>query len=246
MRALLGLGCVDEAHAFVNWLLHATRLTRPELRVLYDVYGNKPPAERELDLAGHQGSRPVRIGNLAAEQLQLDVYGEVIDAVTHFVRSGGTLDRETEGVLRAWGEYVCRHWDQPDEGIWEPRTGRAHHTHSRVLCWVALDRLLHLHEKDHLRWAPAAKFQENRDLIRQELERASLESLAPELRRRAGRRPDRRHAAAPVLVRLRARQGPIACARPTAGFASGSERATGSSIDTNGAARKGGRARLAR
>ena len=185
VRALLGLGCVDEAHAFVNWLLHATRLTRPELRVLYDVYGNKPPAERELDLAGHQGSRPVRIGNLAAEQLQLDVYGEVIDAVTHFVQSGGTLDRETEGVLRAWGEYVCRHWDQPDEGIWEPRTGRAHHTHSRVLCWVALDRLLHLHEKDHIRWAPAAKFQENRDLIRQELSarawNPSLQSYVAEL-----------------------------------------------------------------
>ena len=58
------------------------------------------------------GSRPVRIGNLAAEQLQLDVYGEVIDAVTHFLQEGGTLDRETEGVLRAWGEYVCRHWDR--------------------------------------------------------------------------------------------------------------------------------------
>jgi GH15 family glucan-1,4-alpha-glucosidase len=185
VRALVGLGCVDEALAFVNWLLHATRLTRPELRVLYDVYGNRPPDERMLDLAGYQGSRPVRIGNLAAEQLQLDVYGEVIDAVTHFLHSGGTLDRETEGVLRAWGEYVCRHWNRPDEGIWEPRTGRAHHTHSRVLCWVALERLLHLHEKDHIRWAPAAEFQENRDLIREEIRarawNPSLQSYVAEL-----------------------------------------------------------------
>ena len=171
VRALAGLGFGDEAHAFVNWLLHATRLTQPELRVLYDVHGNKPPGERTLDrLAGHRGSRPVRTGNLAVEQRQLDVYGEVIDAVTNFVREGGTLDRETEGVLRAWGEYVCRHWDEPDEGIWEPRTGRTNHTHSRVLCWVALDRLLHLHAQDHVRWAPAAKFEENREAIRRQVE----------------------------------------------------------------------------
>jgi GH15 family glucan-1,4-alpha-glucosidase len=186
VRALMGLGYVDEAHAFVNWLLHATRLTRPELRVLYDVHGNTPPPERVLGrLAGYRGSQPVRIGNLAAGQLQLDVYGEVIDAVTHFLQAGGTLDRETEGVLRGWGEYVCRNWNHPDEGIWEPRTGRAHHTHSRVLCWVALDRLLHLHAQDHLRWAPAAKFEENREALRRDIEArawsASLQSYVAEL-----------------------------------------------------------------
>ncbi len=171
VRALTGLGYMDEAHAFVHWLLHATRLTRPELRVLYDVYGNKPPDERTLDrLTGHGGSRPVRIGNLAVEQRQLDVYGEVIDAVTHFVQAGGSLDRETQRVLRAWGEYICRHWEEPDEGIWEPRTGRANHTHSRVLSWVALDRLLQLHAKDHVGWAPKAKFEENRDAIRRQVE----------------------------------------------------------------------------
>jgi len=186
VRALGGLGYMDEAQAFVNWLLHATRLTQPELRVLYDVYGNKPPRERVLDrLQGYQDSRPVRIGNGAADQLQLDVYGEVIDAVVHFLQAGGTLDRETEGVLRGWGEYVCRNWEQPDEGIWEPRTGRAHHTHSRVMCWVALDRLLQLHEKDHIRWAPAALFEKNRELIRREVEtrawNPSLQSYVAEL-----------------------------------------------------------------
>ena len=105
--------------------------------------------------------------------------------MTHFVREGGTLDRETEGVLRAWGEYVCRHWDEPDEGIWEPRTGRANHTHSRVLCWVALDRLLQLHAKDHVRWAPAAKFEENREAIRRQVEtrawNPALQSYVAEL-----------------------------------------------------------------
>ena len=171
VRALFGIGYPDEAHAFVDWLLQATRLTQPELRVLYDVHGNTPPPERLLDwLSGYRGSRPVRIGNAAKDQHQLDVYGEVIDAVTHFIKEGGTLDRATEGLLRELGEYVCRHWDQPDEGIWEPRSGRADHTHSRVLCWAALDRLLQLHDQGHLRRAPAARFREHRDAIRRQVE----------------------------------------------------------------------------
>jgi GH15 family glucan-1,4-alpha-glucosidase len=171
VRALVELGCMPEAHAFVSWLLHTTRLTQPELRILYDVYGDAPPAERVLkELAGYQGSQPVRVGNAATEQRQLDVYGEVIDAVTHFVRAGGTLDRETERMLCDFGEYVCRHWEEPDEGIWEPRSGQAHHTHSRVLCWTALDRLLQLHADGHVRRAPVAKFQENRERIRREVE----------------------------------------------------------------------------
>jgi GH15 family glucan-1,4-alpha-glucosidase len=170
-RALFALGCSTEAEAFVHWLLHATRLTQPELRILYDVHGNAPEAERILEgLAGYQGSRPVRIGNAAAGQRQLDVYGEVIEAVVYFVEAGGTLDRETERTLCAFGEYVCRHWQEPDEGIWEPRSGAAHNTHSRVLCWTALDRLLQLHSKGHLPRAPVAIFQKNRELIRREVE----------------------------------------------------------------------------
>jgi GH15 family glucan-1,4-alpha-glucosidase len=185
-RALFGLGYPDEAHAFVNWLLQATRLTQPELHVLYDVHGNKPGPERILDrLAGYGGSRPVRIGNAAVEQRQLDVYGEVIDAVIHFVREGGTLDRDTERLLSAFGEYVCRHWDEPDEGIWEPRTGRKDNTHSRVLCWTALDGLLQLYGQGHLRGAPAGRFQENRELIRRQVEarawNPALESYVAQL-----------------------------------------------------------------
>jgi GH15 family glucan-1,4-alpha-glucosidase len=171
VRAFVALGCISEAHAFVSWLLHTTRLTQPELRVLYDVYGKAPAAERILEeLAGHQRSRPVRVGNAAAAQRQLDVYGEVIDAVTHFVRAGGTLDRDTERMLCAFGEYVCRHWEEPDEGIWEPRSGRAQNTHSRVLCWTALDRLLQLHADGHVRRVPVTKFQENRERIRRVIE----------------------------------------------------------------------------
>jgi GH15 family glucan-1,4-alpha-glucosidase len=167
VRALFGLGCVDEADAFLSWLLHSTRLTRPQLRILYDVYGNMPGDEQILaQLSGYRGSRPVRVGNAATEQLQLDVYGEVIDAAMHFIRSGGTFDRETQSMLREFGEYVCRHWNEPDEGIWEPRSGKGHNTHSRVLCWTALDRLLQLHAKGHLRSASVAEFQRIRELIR--------------------------------------------------------------------------------
>ena len=171
VRALFALGCSTEAEAFVDWLLHATRLTQPELRILYDVHGNAPGEERILEgFAGYQGSLPVRIGNEAAGQRQLDVYGEVIEAVVYFVKAGGTLDRDTERTLCAFGEYVCRHWQEPDEGIWEPRSGAAHNTHSRVLCWTALDRLLQLHAQGHLTRAPAAMFQKNRELIRGEVE----------------------------------------------------------------------------
>jgi GH15 family glucan-1,4-alpha-glucosidase len=171
VRALLGLGFEEEAEAFVSWMLHTTRLGYPQLRVLYDVYGRHPGRERTLPhLAGHGGARPVRVGNGAEGQLQLDVYGEVIDAVAHLVRSGRTLDTETQGLLRGLGEYVCGNWQRPDEGIWEPRSGPVAHTHSRVLCWVALDRLLALHRCGHLARAPVDQFARHRAAIRREVE----------------------------------------------------------------------------
>ena len=171
VRALFGLGCAEEARAFVDWLLHTTRLTQPELRVLYDVYGNRPPDERILDhLGGYRGSRPVRIGNAADTQRQLDVYGEVIDAVAHAVQEGAVLDRDTERMLCAFGLHVCRHWAEPDDGIWEPRGGAAHNTHSRVLCWAALDRLLQLHDRGHLHDTPVAVLSDNRARIRRDVE----------------------------------------------------------------------------
>ena len=144
-HALLNLGYLEEAQAFSTWLLHTTRLTRPELRVMYDVYGNHPPRERELrSLCGYRDSRPVRIGNAAVDQLQLDCYGEVIHATSQIAEVVGSLDRETGKLLRDFGDYVCRNWRKPDQGIWEPRGRPEHRTHSRLLCWVALERLLDL------------------------------------------------------------------------------------------------------
>jgi GH15 family glucan-1,4-alpha-glucosidase len=170
-RALHGLGYEDEAHAFVNWLLHATRLTRPELRVLYDVYGGTPAKEQELaHLDGYRGSKPVRIHNAASEQLQLDTYGDVIDAVARLCESDAALDRETADMLRSFGKYVCKNWQKPDHGIWEGREREEHHTHSRLLCWTALDRLLALSRRGVLARAPIDEWAAQRDAIRRDIE----------------------------------------------------------------------------
>jgi GH15 family glucan-1,4-alpha-glucosidase len=150
-RALFGLGYEAEAHAFCHWLLHATRLTHPRLSVFYDVFGEAAPRERTLaHLSGWQGARPVRVGNAADGQLQLDVHGEVIDAVTQGIERNGRSeppDATTMEFLRELGAYVCEHWADPDEGIWEPRTGRERHVHSLLMEWVALDRLLGLFDR---------------------------------------------------------------------------------------------------
>jgi len=171
MRALLELGYWDEAEDFLDWMLQATRLTQPELRILYSVYGEKAAPERELDyLTGYRGSRPVRIGNAARDQLQLDVYGEVVDAAAQFAFHGGHLDREMQKVLIGFGNYVTKNWNRPDEGIWEPRSGRENHTHSRLLCWTALDRLITLCDRGMLRGAPIERYKENCNSIRREIE----------------------------------------------------------------------------
>jgi len=170
MRALLAIGYRDEAEAFASWLMHSTRLTRPRLKILYDVHGNHPGKERTLPWRGFDGSRPVRIGNAAVDQLQLDVYGEVIDATAQLARVGARLDSETQRMLRGFGEYVCRHWHEPDEGIWEPRSGRAPHTHSRLLCWVAIDRLIELAERGILARARVDELRRTRADIRRDIE----------------------------------------------------------------------------
>ncbi len=186
-RAFFGLGYDEEARAFVSWLLHATRLTLPELKILYDVYGRQPRRERVLPhLIGHAGARPVRIGNAAQDQLQLDVYGEVIDAAAQLALRDMSLDLETQDLLLLLGETVCRRWPEPDQGIWEPRIAPEHHTHSRVLCWAALDRLLALEARGLLPRAPREHYQEHRLAIRRDVEvhgfNQRLESFTATLR----------------------------------------------------------------
>ncbi len=171
-RALFGLGFVAEGHAFVSWLLHATRRGRhSKLGVLYDLYGRPTPPERLLPhLDGFRGSRPVRFGNGARGQLQLDGYGEVTESALEVTRRGGALDRDTARMLVSFGAWVCRNWERPDEGIWEPRYGKRHHTHSKAMCAVALRSILEMHERGKAKRLPVELFRKNRDLIMSALE----------------------------------------------------------------------------
>lgn len=186
IRALIELGFWVEATTFLDWLLHATRLTQPELRIIYTLYGNRPPKERESNfLRGYRGSRPVRIGNAARDQVQLDVYGEVVDAAAQFAFHGGELDREMQKVLVGFGDYVVKHWDAPDQGIWEPRTEPRDHTHSRLLCWTALDRIITLHEKGKIKDIPLEQYKKQAEAIRRQIQQRAwnekLQSYVSEL-----------------------------------------------------------------
>lgn len=165
MRAFTGLGLRREADAFLRWLLHATALTRPRLRVVYDVYGRARLPEAELThLEGYADSRPVRIGNGAYDQTQLDVYGGVIAAAADFVETGGTLQRDQLKLLAGFGRTVCEIWRNPDNGIWEMRDRKRHHSFSKLMCWVALDRLLALSGMQEMD-IPAGRFEEERAAI---------------------------------------------------------------------------------
>ena len=142
LEALLQLGCAAEATSFFWWFMHATRLTLPRVQVFYRLDGGPDAPERTLPLDGYRGSRPVRIGNGAAGQLQLDAYGELLDAAFAYVSAGHRIDRETARELASVADFVCLHWREPDSGIWEVRAEPRHHTQSKAMCWVALDRAI--------------------------------------------------------------------------------------------------------
>ncbi|HET7197955.1 MAG TPA: glycoside hydrolase family 15 protein [Burkholderiales bacterium] len=145
LHAFFRLGFLEEGESFLGWLLHATRLTWPQLQVMYDIYGETRLREYELpQLSGYRGSRPVRVGNAAHAQLQLDVYGELVAAVSQYVAAGGELDSAERAMLAGLARTVCSLWRQPDHGIWETRREARHHTYSKAMCWVALDRLRYL------------------------------------------------------------------------------------------------------
>lgn len=166
-RALLGLGYFDEVEAFISWLLHSTRLTLPRLRAAYDVYGRKIISERPLPhLKGYQNSRPVQIGNAITNQIQLDVYGEVIDGVDNYVEKGGKLDHESKKMLGKIGEYICKNWKRQDSGIWEERSDLRDYTYSKFMCWAALDKLLKMKDKIGLSEKKVKKFQEDTEQIK--------------------------------------------------------------------------------
>ncbi|NYD43713.1 glycoside hydrolase family 15 protein [Nocardioides panaciterrulae] len=151
VAAFLGAGLGDEARGFLWWLLHASRLQRPRLPVLLTLDGRLPPAERSLrGWPGYAASTPVRVGNGAADQHQLDGYGWVVDAAWVMVRAGHPLYSETWRAIRGFVDRVSERWSEPDAGIWEIRGDAVQHVHSKLMAWLAVDRGLRIAETHRL------------------------------------------------------------------------------------------------
>ncbi|MFC7586751.1 glycoside hydrolase family 15 protein [Nonomuraea antimicrobica] len=147
--ALLRLGFTEEAEAFMGFLEEHVRLghnghTAP-LQIMYGIDGRADLPEHELThLEGHRGSAPVRIGNAAADQLQLDIYGALIDSVYLYNKWGDPISSDRWNEVCTLVDWVCENWDQPDEGIWETRGGRKNFVYSRLMCWVAIERAMRM------------------------------------------------------------------------------------------------------
>jgi GH15 family glucan-1,4-alpha-glucosidase len=141
LNALYALGCTDEARAYASWLCEATGRHGLPLRVLYGIDGSVEFPEEELtELDGYRGSRPVRVGNGAETQLQLDSYGELLDCLTICESLGEDVMRSEWQHFRRLVEFVADNWGAPDSGIWEVRSDPRHFVHSKAMAWVALDR----------------------------------------------------------------------------------------------------------
>lgn len=158
--AFLRIGFTEEAGAFMNWLEARChdRDADGSLQIVYGIDGRKGLPESTLDhLEGYRGSAPVRVGNAAADQLQLDIYGELMDAVYLANKYHAPIAYDFWEQLRQLTDWVCDHWQEPDEGIWEVRGGQKQFVYSKLMCWVALDRALRLADKrsfpaDRTRW----------------------------------------------------------------------------------------------
>ncbi|HEY8505376.1 MAG TPA: glycoside hydrolase family 15 protein [Gemmataceae bacterium] len=148
--ALMRIGFTEEAASFMGWLEQRCHELNPgqPLQIMYGIRGEHELTEQILPhLEGYRGSAPVRIGNGAHRQLQLDIYGELLDSVYLYNKYGSPISYELWTYLRKLVNWVCDNWDQRDEGIWEVRSGRKDFVYSKLMCWVALDRALRLAEK---------------------------------------------------------------------------------------------------
>ena len=171
LAGLLSVGCPHEADAFFWWLLHASQLTHPRMQVLYRLDGRADTAEQTLDLSGYTNSRPVRIGNQALDQRQLDIYGDYMQTGWPYQRAGGRLDADTARRLAETADLVCQIWREPDSGIWEVRSAPTHFTQSKMMCWLALRRATQLADAGSLPARRAALWRAEAASIRQFVER---------------------------------------------------------------------------
>jgi GH15 family glucan-1,4-alpha-glucosidase len=169
LLAFLNTGYADEAKDWRQWLLRTAAGDPADLQIMYGVAGERRLTELELDwLSGYEGSRPVRIGNEASEQFQLDVYGEVLDALYQGRVHGLRAEAQPWALQRKLLEHLETAWREPDEGLWEIRGRRRHFTHSKVMCWVAFDRAVRSVEEQRLD-GPVDRWRELRDEIHAEV-----------------------------------------------------------------------------
>ena len=172
VRAMMEIGLDEEAEAYYNWILDATQLTRPRIKVVYSIYGHSSIPEKELDwLAGYRNSRPVRIGNGADDQFQLDVYGEVLDGIYTFSQNVEKLNKDTKKFILGLGKSICKHWNQPDNGIWEIRTKPVHHTHSNAMAHAGLERILTMAKNFDWKDGILKKFEDVAQKIKKKIEK---------------------------------------------------------------------------
>ena len=185
LTSLSALGLFGEATAFKEWI-ERTGAGRPQdLQIMYGVEGERTLAEIELDhLAGHGGSRPVRIGNGAVKQLQLDSFGQLLEAAYLFAKAGQPMTAENWRYLSGVADICCARWRQPDQGIWEIRDEPRHFLHSKANCWLALERALQLAEL--LGHEPGPQWAAERDALADYLYEAAADGWFPQ----AAGRPD--------------------------------------------------------
>jgi len=172
---LIRLGLTGETRSFIDWLAHQAERNAgggggvAPLQTMYAIDGGTEIPEWTLDhLEGYRGSRPVRVGNAASGQLQLDIYGELIDSLYLYDKYAEPTSYDLWRRIAQLVDWVCEHWALPDEGVWEVRSGRRHFLYSRVLCWVAVDRGIRLAVKRSLP-APIARWHEVKDAIYREV-----------------------------------------------------------------------------
>ncbi len=176
LLALIRAGYIDEARAWRDWLLRAIAGSPEAVQIMYGVAGERRLVEVELPwLAGYEGSKPVRIGNGASDQRQLDVYGEIADALYQARKQGLEASDDAWSLLRRLLEWLESDWREPDEGIWEVRGPRRHFTHSKVMAWVAFDRGVKLMQRFG-REGPLDKWKSMRKTIREEVLRKGYDA----------------------------------------------------------------------
>jgi len=169
LYGLLRLGFTEEAEAFMGWLTERFRdgrsRTAGPLQLMYGIDGRSELTEETLDhLEGYRGSAPVRVGNAASDQLQLDIYGELIDSVYLYNKHGTPVYHDAWEDLSRIVNWVCENWDRPDEGIWETRGGRKNFVYSRLMCWVAVERAVRIARQRGLP-ADLVRWMETRDKV---------------------------------------------------------------------------------